>query len=62
MIKKSVLALIPVGTFFNATDLMERLIANKKKVLSYPMVGYWLDIGSHDDYKKANLDIGHIKF
>ena len=62
LIKKSVLALIPTGTFFNATDLVDRLITNKKKVLSYPMVGYWLDIGSHDDYKKANFDIGHIKF
>tara|TARA_B110001452_G_C15181350_1_gene410326 strand:- start:46 stop:1092 length:1047 start_codon:yes stop_codon:yes gene_type:complete len=62
LIKKSVLGLIPAETFFNATDLMERLIADKKKVLSYPMVGYWLDIGSHEDYKKANLDIGQIKF
>lgn len=62
LIKKSVLALIPAETFFNATDLMEILISNKKKVLSYPMVGYWLDIGSHADYKKANRDIGQIKF
>jgi NDP-sugar pyrophosphorylase family protein len=31
-------------------------------VLSYPMVGYWLDIGNHEDYKKANVDIGQIKF
>lgn len=62
LIKKSVLTLIPAETFFNATDLMERLISNKKKVLAYPLVGYWLDIGSHDDYKKANRDIGHIKF
>jgi dTDP-glucose pyrophosphorylase len=62
LIKKSVLALIPAETFFNATDLMERLITDKKKVLSYPMVGYWLDIGNHEDYKKANLDITRIKF
>jgi NDP-sugar pyrophosphorylase family protein len=41
---------------------MERLIGNGKKVFSYPLMGYWLDIGSPDDYDKAQLDIHNIKF
>lgn len=58
--KKSVLDLIPKNTFYNATDLMDDLIAQGKKVVAYPMVEYWLDIGRHDDYKKAQEDINLI--
>jgi NDP-sugar pyrophosphorylase family protein len=24
--------------------------------VSYPIVEYWLDVGRHDDYRKANED------
>ncbi|MBI1767955.1 MAG: nucleotidyltransferase family protein [Bacteroidetes bacterium] len=61
LIKKEALKNIPPG-FFNATDLMEHLIKNGQKVISYPLIGYWLDIGKHEDYAKANEDIKHIKF
>lgn len=62
LIKKSVLKFIPQNTFFNATDLMEKLIQENKKVVSYPLVGYWLDIGKHDDFIKAQKDINQIRF
>lgn len=62
LMKKSVLKHLPKETFFNATDLMEKLIALNHKVISYPLNGYWLDIGKHDDFKKAQEDIKHIKF
>ncbi len=62
LIKKSALDLLPKETFYDATDLMERLIADGKKVFSYPLIGYWLDIGSHEDYQQAQLDIVNIKF
>lgn len=62
LIKKSVLKFIPQNTFFNATDLMEKLIQENKKVVSYPLVGYWLDIGQHDDFIKAQKDINQIRF
>ncbi|MEN9302020.1 MAG: hypothetical protein RL264_449 [Bacteroidota bacterium] len=48
---------IPKETFYNAPDLIDDLIASNKKVISYPMLGYWLDIGSHSDYSKAKEDI-----
>ena len=41
---------------------MEQLIKIGKKVISYPLAGYWLDIGNHDDYQKALKDIQQIKF
>lgn len=62
LMKRSVLEYIPKHTHFNATDLMEKLIAENKKVISYPLMGYWLDVGKHDDFEKAQRDINTIKF
>jgi dTDP-glucose pyrophosphorylase len=62
IMKKSVLQHLPKNTFFNATDLMDKLIAENLKVVSYPLIGYWLDIGKHEDFIKAQNDIKQIKF
>jgi dTDP-glucose pyrophosphorylase/CBS domain-containing protein len=60
LMKRDVLHYVPKNQTFNATDLMQLLMQNNKKVVAYPMVGYWLDIGSHEDYKKAQQDIKQI--
>lgn len=57
IIKKELLSLIPHGEFYNVTDLMESLIADGKKLVSFPILGYWLDIGRHVDFEKARKDI-----
>lgn len=62
LMKKEVLKFIPKDTFFNATDLMGKLIENNLKVISSPFSGYWLDVGKHEDFEKAQQDIKHIKF
>lgn len=62
LIKRSVLAQVPRNVSFNATDLMEKLIDNGKKVVSFPLMGYWLDIGRHEDFERAQLEIKTIKF
>jgi NDP-sugar pyrophosphorylase family protein len=62
LMKKEVLDYIPKNAHFNATDLMEKLIEEKKKVVSYPLLGYWLDIGKHEDFEKAQQDIKLVKF
>lgn len=62
LIKKSVLDLIPKGSFYNATDFIEKLLLENKKVVSFTLQGYWLDIGKHDDYEKAQNDIKNIQF
>lgn len=61
LIKKEMLKFIPKDTFFNATDLMEELIKNDFKVISFPFSGYWLDVGKHEDFEKAQIDIQNIK-
>lgn len=60
--KKEYLAMIPKETFFNAPDLMKALYDSGKKVVHYPILGYWLDIGKPEDYHKAQKDIQHLKF
>ena len=62
LMKRSVIDFIPKDTFFNATDLMEKLITDGLKVHSYPLRGYWLDIGKPEDFLQAQEDIKHIKF
>lgn len=62
LMKKEVVSLIPKNKPFNATDLMEALIAEGKSVCAYPLMDYWLDIGKHEDYKKAQEDIKQIRF
>jgi dTDP-glucose pyrophosphorylase len=62
LVKRDMLDYIPKDEYFNATDLIEKLIKENKKVISYPFSDYWLDIGKHDDFIKANQDIKNIKF
>jgi NDP-sugar pyrophosphorylase family protein len=60
--KREMIAYIPQNTFFNATDLMEELIKKNKKIISFPFSGYWLDVGKHEDFEKAQIDVNNIKF
>lgn len=62
LIKKDVLKYIPKGKFFNATDLMEKVLNENKKLIHYPISEYWLDIGRMNDFQKAKNDIHRIKF
>lgn len=62
LMKREVAEMVPSNQHFNATDLMEKLIKEGKKVVSYPFMGYWLDIGRHEDYERAQIDINNIKF
>lgn len=60
LIKQEVLKLVPNNQYYDATDLMEDLIKIRKKVITFPILGYWLDIGKPEDYKKAQRDINHL--
>lgn len=61
LIKRELLENMPKNTFYNATDLMNDAVVAGKTVIRYPITGYWLDIGSHEEYKKANELVKHIK-
>lgn len=61
LIKKRALAEIPENTFFHATHLVEKLIAQGKKVIRYPLNGTWIDIGTPQEYQKAKDLVRHLK-
>ena len=61
LIKRSALEEIPEDTFFNATDLIEKLISEGKKVIRFPLNGTWIDIGNPQEYQKANELVKHMQ-
>lgn len=60
LIKRRALKEIPENTFFNATDLIEKLIGERKKVIRYPLNGTWIDIGNPQEYQKAKDLVKHL--
>lgn len=61
LIKKTALDYIPNDTFFNATDLIEKLIAEDRTVIRFPLNGTWIDIGNPQEYNRANELVSHMK-
>lgn len=62
LIKRKLLEEIPENTFFNATDFIELLICEGRKVIRFPIAGYWIDIGKHEEYNKAQDLVKHLHF
>jgi len=60
--KKELLKMIPKDGFFDITDLMNKVLEMNLKIFTYPINGYWLDIGKPEDFIKAQEDVKHIKF
>lgn len=60
LIKRDLLELIPADEFYNATDFIELLISKGRKVIRFPIAGYWIDIGKPTDYQKAQELVKHL--
>jgi dTDP-glucose pyrophosphorylase len=58
-INTEVLSSIPENKFYNMTDLINPLL-EKKRVLSFPIHEYWIDIGNIEDYHKAHGDYEEV--
>jgi len=61
LIKRSALDEIPGDTFFHATDLAEKLISQGRNVIRYPLNGTWIDIGTPQEYQKAQDLVKHME-
>jgi dTDP-glucose pyrophosphorylase len=61
IVKRELLNRIPKNSFYNATDLMEQLIEDGGKLISFPIHQYWLDIGKPEDFEKAKSDIKRLE-
>jgi len=53
---------IPDGCRYDMPDLINQLIVEKRRVVSFPILEYWLDIGQMDDYHKAQADVRNGTF
>ncbi len=53
LIKREHLAYVNSGERMDATDLIERLLAENLLIEQFPINGRWIDIGSPDDYRTA---------
>ena len=58
--RKDAIARIPREGVYNATDLMRDLYSDNKRVIQFPILGYWLDVGKPADFERAQRDIEHI--
>lgn len=61
LIKRSVLDFIPEGQVFHSTDLIEALVGAGRKVVRFPLVGTWIDIGTPQEYQRAKDLVKHLK-
>jgi dTDP-glucose pyrophosphorylase/CBS domain-containing protein len=57
LLEPSVWDYIPQGRRFDMTDLIQALLDNGRPVASFPIMEYWLDVGRHEDYQKAQEDV-----
>lgn len=61
LINKEALKYIPENEMFNATDLIDILAAEGQTVIRYPLSGLWIDIGTPEEFRKAQELIKHLK-
>jgi NDP-sugar pyrophosphorylase family protein len=48
--------------YLDFPDLVQLLIQAELPVCYYHFLGYWLDIGRHEDYWKANMEFESLKY
>jgi dTDP-glucose pyrophosphorylase/CBS domain-containing protein len=57
LLQPEVFQYIPLGKRFNMTDLIQWLMDAGRTIVSFPVREYWMDIGQHADYAKAQQDV-----
>ncbi len=60
LLKRDLIKEIPTNTRSDITDLIRIMIRTKERIIHNPIIGYWIDVGTHDEYKKANEIAGHL--
>lgn len=56
LIRRELLSMIPRDKAYDATELIQQAIQKGKRVFSWPLLEYWMDIGSPEDYARACQD------
>ncbi len=63
LLEPSVYEHIPSDRHFDMTELIQRLLDDGRPVIGFPIREYWLDIGEHAEYERAEEDVrsGKVK-
>jgi dTDP-glucose pyrophosphorylase len=48
---------LPPSVSCDVPDLIRALMAAGRRVVAFPIREYWLDVGRHDDFRKADRDV-----
>jgi len=59
-INPDIIDYIPDDKYYEITDLINKCIKEGKKVGSYEIKDYWMDIGKVEDYYKVNEDVSSL--
>ncbi|MFM7831140.1 MAG: sugar phosphate nucleotidyltransferase [Planctomycetaceae bacterium] len=62
LLEPTVLKHIPDAGRYDMTDLINRLLAEGERVVGFPVMEYWLDIGRLDDFQKAQEDVERVRW
>jgi dTDP-glucose pyrophosphorylase len=62
LLEPSVLKHIPANGRYDMTDLISDLLKAGQPVVGFPVMEYWLDIGKHDDFQKAQEDVNRVRW
>ncbi len=62
VVEPSVRRSIPFGRKYDMTDLIDQLLSDGQVVTCFPIVEYWLDIGRHEDFQKAEQDMRELRW
>jgi len=61
ILSPSALDIVPANAPFDMPDLIQSLVDQKRKVGTYFIDGEWQDLGTMENYEKANLDSGDFQ-
>jgi dTDP-glucose pyrophosphorylase len=61
LLEPSVFRLLRPRHRLDMTELIQALLAEGERVASFPIIEYWLDIGHHHDYLRAQEDVKNGK-
>lgn len=56
ILEPELLKMIPYNEYYDMTDLINKLLIEKKSIGAFPIREYWKDIGQYEDYQKANYE------
>ncbi|MBF0250966.1 MAG: nucleotidyltransferase family protein [Alphaproteobacteria bacterium] len=57
LVEPHVLDHLPASQRFDMTELIQKVLDTGGSVATFPILEYWLDVGQHTDYQKAQDDI-----